>query len=201
MCKAECEVPSESEEDAETSSGCPPSVPAPSLMDFMCSKPIRNKDRKKNRSGASGISDSSAESEPVLAYEKTMFRQASRNESYIPPKFHSRAVQTVTPAVPRVEESPQYFEMIPTVFRIPEECLFPEVLREDFGSKYFEASCLPRRFCVDISDTVRNVMAVSHGDTLEDYNIHVVVVFQVDLPNLAHFKMLRADNSPWENVK
>uniref|UniRef100_A0A914WA53 RING-type domain-containing protein n=1 Tax=Plectus sambesii TaxID=2011161 RepID=A0A914WA53_9BILA len=63
---------------------------------------------------------------------------------------------------------------------LPEQDIQPEALRAAYKDAYFECATLPRRFVLNVSDTVRSVMNISHGaDAVKTKNIQVFVVFEM----------------------
>lgn len=58
---------------------------------------------------------------------------------------------------------PPLMNLIPTEVQLISDSLDPYRLQLDYGHRYWECSCFPRRFCVSIGDAVSNVMRISHG--------------------------------------
>ena len=52
----------------------------------------------------------------------------------------------------------------------------PSNLKAQFGDKYGEADCQPRRFCINISEEVRSILSTSRGPISTKYSTYIVFI-------------------------
>lgn len=116
--------------------------------------------------------------------------------------YVSEADYDAEPRVERPVRIREPFLPMPQIeLLFPEEEIHPEALRSAYNIAYFECATLPRRFILNVSDTVRSVMIVSHGaDAVSSKNIQVFVVFEVQITTMNDLKEMFDDDCDEDDV-
>lgn len=70
------------------------------------------------------------------------------------------------------------FQMVPVEVSCPIEDLESDSLKNQFGKNYFECTCIPRRFCIDISNFVTKVLSVAHHNSSQ-FIAKAICIFEV----------------------